>query len=435
MHDAPITLSRYLSAMAPIAFTSRHLCYRRLLAIALALLPSATIPLAARAAEPPVAQSEVSRLTLACAKRLPVLVIDNFPRDGDARLTDLSPGGEGTAVDLDGDEIADLFHGELVEILYQLEGRETRRLALPRSGSLPDLTDLMTRVLEDLESGRTHYALINLSQVTPLKISAFKVELFADDLTVPEVTAANLPEFSARILATLGSRHPEFRLLELRSIFSRFEALGVPIVVAAGNAGPAYVNLFSLMPGVISVGSLSPRKEPLLTSAMNPYVKHWRAGVVVPREVAGGVDLNSDALPDVPAQRLSGRPSVASAYHGKPIEQLVRSVPDEITQWDEEAATQTTFELSPNAAINILPAGIYRVDDLAKLHTTHKNTAALLKSLGEFVLKVRMGQPLQHFFDRDSQGRLVYNPAADGSGRQLTRIPGTSFAAPRICRL
>ncbi|MDX9732017.1 MAG: S8/S53 family peptidase [Bdellovibrionales bacterium] len=367
------------------------------------------------------------RLKAACQSTDAVLVMDNFP----AQNRELPRNPNGHVVDMDGDGAPDLFHGELVETLVRLSGHSTERLNLDGNTSLPDLVNLLTPLVHAIETGEKSYSRINLSQENPLRIGAFKNEIFANDPSVPEVDAANIGQYAYKILERLWTARPDLKIRELYQIFERFEQAGVPIVVAAGNFGPSYINLFSMMPGVITVGSQDHQRRPLLTSADNEFVEEWRLGVVVPVKVQDGVDLNGDNTADVTNQFLTGRTPIVAAYHGLRAEQHATSISKSFIDMLGRIANSST--LSPNAAVNGIDPGLYKVEDLIQLPSITQSTATLFKSLGQYVLKIASGPPTI-FFDVDEQGTLRFDPKGDKSERQLTRIAGTSFAAPIICQ-
>jgi hypothetical protein len=135
-----------------------------------------------------------NRLRAACESNFPVLVMDNFPEQRNG------PSDRMRVIDLDGDGIADIFHGELVESLVKVSGRKTERLNMAGVLSISEVHDLLRPVLEALENGTKSYSWINLSQELPLKLSNIKTDVFPNDGTFPEVTSANVKSLSSRIL-------------------------------------------------------------------------------------------------------------------------------------------------------------------------------------------------------------------------------------------
>ncbi len=376
------------------------------------------------------------RLQAACRSKEPVLIVDNFPTSESP--TDPSAFSEeeillnpkGRIVDIDGDGIPELFHGELVEALARQSGHKTERMNMEGSLSLPELAEFLEPLVKDIESGRKRYSRINISQENPLRLSAFKADLFPDDASFPEIDASNIETYMGRIFEKLWTDRPDLKIQELHEIFARLEKAGVPVVVAGGNFGPSFVNLFSMMPGVLTVGSLDHKGHKLHTSANNSLVRHWALGVVVPKRVQDGIDIDGDQKADFLRGQVTGGPALAAAYHGKSVASQVIPVEADFLAWITRAAGHGG--LVPNAALNVIDPGLYKVADLVALPTVNLPTANLFKSLGTYALKRKDGPP-RIFFEADSSGRLRFDPKGDGSEGQLTRIPGTSFAAPSIC--
>ncbi len=366
-------------------------------------------------------------LETACRSSDAVLVIDSFPPTAEDRPTIAIREAN---VDIDGDDVADVFHGELVEQLVQISGHTTKRLNLTEQSSLPDIYELLLPVVEGIERGDLSYSRINLSQESPLRLEAFKKDLFPDDPTFPIITAKNVKENSARILEKLWTDRPDLKIQELSDLFARFEKAGVPVIVAAGNFGPGFVNMFSILPGVISVGSLEVTGNKLLTSSDNAYVTEWMPGVVVPTAVKGGLDISGDLTPEFLTSKLSNGPALVAKWVNQPLASSLSIVAPDFVAWARRAAI--TDHVVPNAAVNIIDSGLYLTEELATLPTVTSGTAKLFRSLGTYALKVPGSAP-RYFFEVNSDGILKYDPKRDGSPNQRTRIGGTSFAAPRIC--
>lgn len=387
----------------------------------------------------PSAQAGVSeklRLKAACQSQDPVLIVDNFPNSESP--TDPSNFSEaevllnpkGRIVDVDGDGIPELFHGELVEAIARQSGHKTERLNMEGSLSLAEMAEFLEPIIRDIESGKRRYSRINISQENPLRLGAFKKDLFPDDPSFPEIDAQNIDQHSQKIFERLWTDRPDLKIKELHDIFARFENAGVPVVVAGGNFGPSFVNLFSMMPGVLTVGSLDHKGSKLHTSANNALVRHWAIGVVVPQYSSQGVDINSDGQSDFSRKQITGGAPIIAAYHGQPVKSLVQPVAEDFVSWLNRVSGHGG--LVPNAALNVIDPGLYRVSEIVSLPTVNQPTANLFRSLGEYALKRKDGPP-RIFFTSDDKGRLRFDPKGDGSDGQLTRIPGTSFAAPAIC--
>jgi hypothetical protein len=318
-------------------------------------------------------QPNSNPLKAACNSTLPVLVMDTFPGANSADNDRMR------IIDVDGDGVGDIFHGELVESLVKLSGHTTERLNMDGSLSLPEIYDLLGPLVESIETGKKTYSRINLSQEFPLKLSALKTDVFPDDPTFPDVTAANVKDLSPRILKKFAADRPDLRIEEIAHLFERLEKAKVPVVVAAGNFGPGFVNFFSMLKGVTSVGSLEVNGNKLLTSSDNSLVNTWKSGVVVPVEVVNGMDLNFDGIADFKMNALSGGKAIVASVVGRTIEEAVIPVSEEFLTWIERAAR--TGQLVPNAAVNGIDSGLYAVSQLVNLPTVTAGTARLFNSL------------------------------------------------------
>lgn len=382
-------------------------------------------------------ENQAELLKNACDSQLPVLVIDTFP-DADTPV-----GGEigdpdqqyennrRKIIDINGDGINELYHGELVEALVKSDGHLVVRSNMDSQRSLPEMVDHLEPILREMQSGKKRYSRINFSQENPLKISAFKRDLFPNDPSIPEITRENLADYVPKILENFYQGLPELRIKELHDIFLGFQKLGVPVIVAAGNFGPDHVNLFSMFPGVISVGSKDYFNRKLFTSSDNIFVTEFRNGVVVPKQISNGVDLDDNGQVDFSTLQMSSGESIAGLYKGRSAAEILNTIDPEFIEWAKRAEASGT--VVPNAAANILDLGFYLVEDVVALPTITPGTKKLFRSLGKYALKHMNGRPSHFFFDEDSEGKLIYNPRGDFSTNQLNRIGGTSFAAPRIC--
>lgn len=362
-----------------------------------------------------------SPIEQACRSQDPVLVFDNFGRED---------GRQAPQVDVDGDTQPDLHHGQFVEKLVQLGGHRTVRLPLEGEVSLPDVEEKLTEVVAALEAGQARYSRINFSQEMPLKLAAFKRDIFPGDDTFPEATAQNIGELKDRILQKIAADRPDFKLLELKALFSRLEKLGVPFVVAAGNNGAGYVNLFSMMPGVVSVGALNVDGKKRIISADNALVGQWRRGSFVAALTKGGYDVNGDGAADFSLAQVSKGASIVEKVQGKKIAEAVSDVTAEFREWAAKAK-ESEFVV-PNAALNILPVGLYRVEDIVTLGTITPGTARHFRASGKYFYKTQTG-PAAFFFTDDGE-RIVYDPALTGTANQRNLMSGTSYAAPWLCK-
>lgn len=363
---------------------------------------------------------ENEAIRAACASKLPVLVYDNFSSE-----MGLKP-----VIDVNGDLIPELSHGEYVAKVAELFGKPVVPLNMVGDVELPSIESALSEVIQSIESGASKYSRINFSQELPLKISAFKADLFSETEAVPEITRENIADYRDVILKKLWTERPDFRLEELNALFLRFQKAGVPIVVAAGNFGPSYVNLFSLFPGVVSVGSLDLDGTKRLLSADNALVTVWRTGSFVSQQLNDGVDINGDGVVDFSKDRLSQGKKVVEMYAGQPVNTTVSLIPQDFIEWTQQISSSKY--VVANAALNVISEGLYLVSDLVSLATVTSGTANHFTKSGKYAYKSPNGPPT-FFMGDDGAGTLVFDPLKNGASNQVAMVSGTSFAAPSLC--
>lgn len=365
-----------------------------------------------------LADSETIRA--ACDSEKPVLVYDSFS----------SQMGLRPVIDVNGDGVAELSHGEYVAKIAEQGGHKVEVLNLVGEVELPSIEATLSEVAQKIESGAVSYSRINFSQELPLKIASFKNDLFSDDDSIPEITRENIAAYKDVILRKLWTDRPDFRLQELYGIFLRLKKVNVPVVVAAGNFGPSYVNLFSMFPGVYSVGSLDLDGTKRMLSADNALVTVWRKGTFVSQQLPEGVDINADGTVDFANDRLSKETKIVSLYAGKAVATAVSVLAQDFIDW--ALKIEGSPHVVANAALNVLTQGLYKVDDLVSLGTVTDGTAKHFSKSGTYAYKGANGPPT-FFFDDDGAGTIVFDPLKNGSTNQIIMVSGTSFAAPSIC--
>jgi hypothetical protein len=83
---------------------------------------------------------------------------------------------------------------------------------------------------------------------------------------------------------------------------------GLPVILAAGNRGPDMFNIYSTIPGTLSVGSVNASGDISPWSADNSMVKGWARGEFEVRTVDGGYDITEDGKVDVVMFEVSNKP-------------------------------------------------------------------------------------------------------------------------------
>lgn len=367
-----------------------------------------------------LASNEDDVIRAVCESAAPVLVYDNFS----------SQRGLRPVIDVNGDLVPELSHGEYVAKIAAIGGRDVIELNMVGDVELPSVEVTLAQVVAELEAGSAQYSRINFSQEVPLKISAFKADLFFNESFIPEITPSNLATYRDTILKKLWTDRPDFRLQEIHQLFVRLQKLGVPVVVAAGNFGPSYVNLFSLFPGVISVGSLDLDGTKRLLSADNSLVTVWRKGSFVSQQLLGGVDIDGDGVVDFANDRLSREKKVVEMFAGLDVSTAVSPVAQDFFDWSHKV--KHSEMVVANAALNVIAQGLYQVSDLVSLGTVTAGTAKHFSKSGKYAYKSPNGPPT-FFMDDNGAGQIVFDPLKNGSTNQLIMVSGTSFAAPALC--
>lgn len=360
-----------------------------------------------------------SRIQHACQSQWPALIYDNFGSKTDAN------------VDVNGDLEPDVNHGDFVEALAKRSG-PTLRKELGGPADLSEVYKQLDDVVKQIKSGALKISRINFSQENSIRIGAFKDDLFATDNSVPQLTAQNIHLYNEQILARIAQSWPEFKVAELTQVFKELEALGVPFVTIAGNNGVEKINLYSLFPGVITVGALDVDGTKRPSSADHTLVQVWRRGVFVSQKIEDGIDINQDGIVDFSNSTLSTQPAVVSPFVGKPALDLLTPIQKDFKEWMAKGA-DTMIE---NAALNTIPVGFYNVDELVSIATVSAEKAKQFRKSGAFVYKAKNTAPASipfFFFDVDSAGNVIFDPLKNGEPDQLAVNSGTSFAAPVIC--
>lgn len=147
------------------------------------------------------------------------------------------------SVDVDGDGVSDISHGEYITSLMKAENPNIQVDSYDVSD---DHNDSKLASAYD-QIALNNYAAVNMSLSKP-----YSAEVFNND-GIKDVNQSNFANKKDEIYNTYKNGIPE-----LNNVFSSMEkvtANGTPIYVAAGNDGSDTYNLFSTVPGVTSVGA------------------------------------------------------------------------------------------------------------------------------------------------------------------------------------
>ncbi len=369
-----------------------------------------SVQAAARGREPLTAAQAVNRL---CSKRDPVVIVDTF-------VSGSIPG----AIDADGDGRPDIEHGDVINALYTAAGFRVQRADLKGERNIPHVAEVFEQIASEVASGRRRAAAVNLSHTVEVTWAGLNADLALQRPVTPENVRSRRAEL-AEAVAKMMDRNDSPGFRSLSDALGRLTALGVPVFVAAGNHTPDKVNLLGLLPGVVSVGALNRGGGKAAFSADSALVEVWAAGEHVFRRVAGGVDVDGDGRPDLPASTLSGGPMIASRFAGRPLSEKKGVLPTDPWLVNIDRLSPTGIEYLQG----LMSDGLYPVEDLVAFFKVSPAKGRSFASRGRYFDKT-----MQYPFEIDASGRAVFDPARDGSSGQAVLVPGTSFATPQLCR-
>ncbi|MBI3550546.1 MAG: hypothetical protein HY078_16030 [Elusimicrobia bacterium] len=340
-----------------------------------------------------------------CRSADPVAVVDQFTGDPDDKF------------DLDGDNVYDAFHGEIVASFYRASGKSVVPVDVFKFNALDFVTIILERFVARLERGEFKVSAINLSLAADIPAAELGT------LPSPSEPRAERERLHSKVQAWFTSRGSDYGAFV--ALMERARRLGVAVIVPAGNSGPGKVNALSLLPGAITVGGLTIDGRKSESTGDNALVGIWRLGERVMRRTAdGGVDVNGDGTAEFPRSSLSGGPAWARYFTGRLVSETVIDPP---TGGDFDVLNRA-HPAGLAALRRIMPDALYRTEDAIRYFKKEGLFAAAMRRRGEYYDK-HLTMP----FRADSNGRIVFDPAGDGSPNQVTILNGTSVAAPAIC--
>lgn len=324
-----------------------------------------------------------------CQKPGAFLLIDVFVQervdDGYQSVTD-SVG----MIDVDGDGVKDMSHGDFVARIFRLSGKPLKTLGLRTYGGHEIETAL----------GNLRYALRTQAMekpagiIMPISFSMARTKFekryisFQGDVT-------NFKErFIKRVIAVDGR---DSNFMKMKSFFDFFSEQGIPFYVPAGNNYGTHVNIAALL-GAQSVGALSLKNNPAVYSDHDAFTSVMTVGDILSRKVPGGIDLNNDGVADIYEHELSGQ-------------KLSRSDLPVLEEYD------------PNVPEFFISSRTF--NHLSGIHSQEK-LDLIAQELGDYI----------HFpsgdYYRQINGQMVYQPL-QGVGDYAYYSYGTSFAVANLC--
>lgn len=331
----------------------------------------------------------------------PVYIAGMFPCPGAAYQPKVAVVDEfdQKAVDIDGDNVPDLSHGETVVryILAQCPTANVTRIEVTsqtKNNPLA-LNDLLKKSLDA----------VNISLSLPREL----VEGMED--------AACRQQLIEKMGASVGQ------------IIAKLQTLaksGVRVYIANGNGGEKEMNAMALADGVINVGATSAHGVATDFSHQNPLVTDSSQGVFAVTKVKGGYDLTGDQQADVFDHEVSGGTPFVAAFSGKPLRALL-ATPEEL----EGVRLQVEAHTKPEK-IPLLHQRLFRMKDLKDIGLMTQVQYDFHRTLGEYAVmnpRPYMGKGSWQTFGVEN-GRACYQP--DGSARKnaVNKILGASISTP-----
>jgi hypothetical protein len=242
------------------------------------------------------AHNQQTEVNIKSAQMVRIAVVDNF---------------DSKTIDIDGDNIPDLSHGEVVERYLKAENPNVQinrfEVAIDlATGNIENasLVQALEQVKKQMDSGEKFDA-VNMSL-------AYEVDLSNQG----SVTSASIGEAESELRAYLFDENNSLTA-DQQELKDRIEAIekitagDVPVYIAAGNEGRNNYNTLGLAHGTVQVGALNAYGDTLY--ARNSDVKQYEQGeyIVGPTfegdsDIVSGYDINEDGVKDVDTSEVSG---------------------------------------------------------------------------------------------------------------------------------
>lgn len=323
-------------------------------------------------------------------------------------------------IDVDGDGVADLSHGEVIELVIQSRapGVKINRMELPlgvfRGAGLNHLDKYFREILQFLDQGGK-CAGVNLSLSSGVRFIDARIN---NDRTTPE----NIFQRRDAVKSHLASWYNERKLGPWKEAIEAIEVVAkrCPVYVGAGNDGNQKLNSLTLADGVHNVGAVDAQGVKTYFTPTHSLIHRFARGVLAVHKVAGGYDLTGSGRAEVLDQQVSGGKSKLEYFTDKPLSET----------------------LMPEAQFNLIYKQLMEQGGTS-LKNRHDFNDRLLSAeqmvrlgllTGQYADKPLYGYvaggELKGLFKADIAGRVVYDPDNSGRSGAVNEINGTSFAAP-----
>jgi hypothetical protein len=332
---------------------------------------------------------------------------------------------ESPVMDIDGDGIPDVSHGDLVAAAMAATGKDYVAYNIPERLPLVQTVEVFEDVIAKIESG----AIAKPSHINYSSGFFLTFEYLNTINPALQVTPENAGLKRDAILQTL-TRQGAYRtvMAPLERLFRTLDAMGIKIVTGSGNDFSADMfNVLSVLPGTFTGGALDRdgvRSAPYSnTNTLNDFERY---GEIFTRSVPGGIDIDGDGAPDFTPPALSGGDRIALLYEGKRPEEIVKKIPP-ILEAHKKFPDLLEYYLQKSPPED----GIYRAEDIYELLYKYPLTENYKRDIANYGDYVHYPSLLP--FRTGADGTLRYDPAGNGDRTIVTDYKGTSYAPPRVC--
>ncbi len=332
-----------------------------------------------------------------CNSKAPFLVLDFFS----AQKPDYGHKTSEHFIDIDGDNILDVQHGDFIKKVAGFSGKKVIAYGLQRKTKRLDVSiinDGLSNIITLIKNKKMKPPAAILTSFSASFYFGEIHQKLGDDLSL---TPANIGDKKDTVISRLkekygkkGSDNPD-----VNSFYDSYKALktlkemGVSVITVAGNNySKNIVNVLALF-GAVPVGALThDGSETAPYSNQNTLTTVYKTGDFISRKVEGGIDINNDKQVDFATDELSNGKSIAAQFNGMPVN------------------TKTIAPISKYFSLS------------------DENMRKDSKIYGDYVHK-----PSNIQFRKDAAGNLIFDPAGDRDPTQEMLNTGTSFAVPDIC--
>jgi hypothetical protein len=339
------------------------------------------------------------------------------------------------SVDIDGDAVPDLSHGETVSRIIRgfRRGVEVVPFNLDFEGAdtLEDNRNKLATQFQDLferiSAKKERFDAANLSIGSDI---AYDEVRFEDGR---QLTPGNLAGHSDELVTWAYTSSPyRYKVLEALDGVLRLTKL----YLAAGNSGDTHFSFNSVLEGQTTVGATSAKGNKLPYSPTNNLVSRYEQGTFGIVKVADGFDITGDGIADVMNHEVSGGEPVIRQFAGKAYED-VRFTREDFLKLKGALAEGKRF-----ADIDWIYHKLYPLELLKAMFNIPPERVAMRSGGPEFAMFIRAQEQgetearVKAGFIVDARtGQVIYDPDESGRPEMIHHIWGTSFASTKALAL